>query len=128
MSGPKGGERQQHAAAVMEGLLHTEHNNTIVIWDLPNALTPPCALPSFFHLPLLCTYITLKKDFCRELQNVLKDIQIIKSCKARSSRQDRAATTAVQHAFQFIIMQYLILLHTPSLWGLFFLKPNRLYS
>lgn len=73
MSGPKGGERQQHAAAVMEGLLHTEHNNTIVIWDLPNALTPPCALPSFFHLPLLCTYITLKKDFCRELQNVLKD-------------------------------------------------------
>lgn len=31
MSGPEGGERQQHAAAVMEGLLHTEHNNTIVI-------------------------------------------------------------------------------------------------
>lgn len=23
MSGPKGGERQQHAAAVMEGLLHS---------------------------------------------------------------------------------------------------------
>lgn len=48
----KGGKGQQQAAAVMEGLLHTLHNNSIVIWDLTNAVPPPplFLFPSLHHV------------------------------------------------------------------------------
>ena len=70
----KGGKGQQQAAAVVEELLHAQHNNIIVHWDLPNACPPPSALPSFFFspLPLSCVYsISRERDSRRELQDIL---------------------------------------------------------
>ena len=60
---------QQQAAAVMEGLLHTQHNNSIVIWDLPNTfyLPPNPSLTLFMYLQYL--YRETPTESCILLQH-----------------------------------------------------------